>query len=100
MFHLIFIALQNVGVISAAPCRCKYAQYLLRLQYTLIRKLKYECTSTGRRNMVLPRSTWKGPVPIKKEQLWNGFCPVAVADDDGDKNDRNTLRTGDADLRF
>jgi hypothetical protein len=73
--------------------RCKYSQHLLRLEYTLIRKLKYECTSTGRRNMVLPRNTWNGPVPIKKEQLWNGFCPVAVADDDGDKNDRNSGST-------
>jgi hypothetical protein len=30
----------------------------------------------------------QGPVPMLTEQPWNGFCPVALADDDdGDKDD-------------
>jgi hypothetical protein len=43
--------------------------------------------------MILPMNTWSGPVLMKKEQHWIGFCPVAFADDDGDKNDRNSGST-------
>jgi hypothetical protein len=74
---------------------CQCSQYLCRIQYTRIRKFVYECTSTGRRNMVVPRNTWNGPVSMKTEQLWNGFCPVAlaVAAAADDKDDRKSGST-------
>ena len=70
---------------------CQYSQYLRRLQYTRICKLVYECISTGRRNMVVPRNTWNGPVPMKTEQPWNGFCPVALAAAAAAADDDDTL---------